>query len=104
MTQQLKILLGQLNSIGDCLYATTIARQIKLDFPGCHLTWAIASHCRQVIRNNPDVDDVWEIPAPNKKEERKFWNKFEAEAKKKLAEGEFDKVFFTQIFPNNIQN
>ncbi len=104
VAKQLKILLGQLNSIGDCLYATTIARQIKEDFPGCHLTWAIASYCRQVIKNNSYVDDVWEIQAPNKKEERKFWNGFEAEAKRRLKNGDFDKAFFTQIFPNNIQN
>jgi hypothetical protein len=104
MSRQLKILLGQLNSNGDCLYATTIARQIKKDYPGSHLTWAIASFCRQVIKNNPDVDAVWEIPAENKKDERKFWNEFEKEAKEKLERGEFDKIFLTQIFPNNIQN
>ena len=29
-----KILLVQLYSNGDCLYATTVAQQIKKDFPG----------------------------------------------------------------------
>ena len=29
-----RILLGQLGSNGDCLYATIVARQIKKDFPG----------------------------------------------------------------------
>ncbi|MEQ1577992.1 MAG: hypothetical protein ABL894_10090, partial [Hyphomicrobium sp.] len=57
-----RILLGQLGSNGDCLYATTIARQIKKDFPGCHLTWAISSLCTRVLDNNPDVDEVWEVP------------------------------------------
>ena len=37
-----KIILVQLYSNGDCLYATAVARQIKQDFPGSHLTWAIA--------------------------------------------------------------
>ena len=43
------ILLVQLFSNGDCLYATTIARQIKQDYPGCKLTWAIASFCKDII-------------------------------------------------------
>ena len=57
-----RILLGMLGSNGDCLYATAIARQIKHDFPGCHLTWAVASLCRNVLFNNTDIDALWEIP------------------------------------------
>ncbi len=43
-----------------------IARQIKQDYPGCHLTWAIASFCKAILNNNPYVDTVWEIPGVNK--------------------------------------
>ncbi len=60
-----KILLGQLGRRGDCLYATAVARQIKEDFPVCHLTWAISSMCRPVIDNNPYVDKIWELPLKN---------------------------------------
>ena len=56
-----KIILVQLYSNGDCLYATAIARQIKQDFPGCHLTWAIASFCKSIIFNNPFVDEILEV-------------------------------------------
>jgi hypothetical protein len=59
-----RILLGHLASRGDCLYATAIARQIKADYPGCHLTWAIGSMCRAIIDGNPHVDALWKIPRP----------------------------------------
>ncbi|MEO7049339.1 MAG: hypothetical protein ABI091_28810, partial [Ferruginibacter sp.] len=57
---QKNILLVQLFSNGDCLYATAIARQIKNDFPGCKLSWAIASFCKNIIAHNPYVDEVLE--------------------------------------------
>jgi len=96
-----RILLGQLNSNGDCIYATTIARQIKKDFLGCHLTWAIGSMCRSIIDGNPDVDDVWEVPLKNIRELRNVWGKFEQEALEKQKQGIFDEVFLTQIAPGN---
>jgi ADP-heptose:LPS heptosyltransferase len=44
-----KIVLVQLFSNGDCLYATAVARQIKADYPGCHLTWAIADFVNPLL-------------------------------------------------------
>lgn len=98
------ILLGQLGSNGDCLYATTIARQIKHDFPDCHLTWAISSLCKGVIENNPHVDAVWEIQVPSWSDLDAAWNAFEAEASRELARGRFDHIFLTQICPNRFGN
>jgi hypothetical protein len=99
-----RILLGQLGSNGDCLYATTIARQIKHDFPGCHLTWAISSLCRRVILNNPDVDEVWELPVDHWGDMDRQWRAFEAEGWKRVANGDFDRAFMTQICPNYFHN
>lgn len=96
-----RILLGQLNSNGDCLYATTIAMQIKKNYPGCHLTWAIGSMCRSIIDGNPDVDDVWVVPLRNIGEIGKVWEKFEQEALEKKKQGVFDDIFLTQISPGN---
>ena len=60
---QIKVLLVQLASYGDCLFVTTVAKQIKeVDYPGCHLTWLIGSTYSQVIHNNHYVDDVIEVP------------------------------------------
>ena len=98
------ILLGQLGSNGDCLYATTIARQIKHDFPGCHLTWAISSLCKSVIENNPDVDEIWEIEVATWGDLNDAWFAFEAETARELARGRYDHVFLTQICPNRFGN
>ena len=101
-----RILLGQLVSNGDCLYATAIARQIKEDFPDCHLTWAIGSNCCAILDGNPHVDEIWEIPLADSREgiSEEVWQKFEREANARKNEGRFDEVFFTQIVPGNLQN
>ena len=99
-----RILLGQLGSNGDCLHATTLARQIKSDYPNCHLTWAISSLCRSMIENNPYVDEIWEITAGNWNEIAAAWYWFEQEAENCLKEGKFDAIFLTQVSPNNYQN
>ncbi|MEI8205638.1 MAG: hypothetical protein WCG03_02050 [Kiritimatiellales bacterium] len=59
----MKIVLTQTGSMGDCLLTTTIARQIKeIDYPGCHLTWVIGERFKEVIENNPHVDEVIVLP------------------------------------------
>lgn len=96
-----RILLGQLGSNGDCLYATTIARQIKVDYPNCHLTWAISSRCRPIIEGNPDIDAVWEIPSEKGTDMIEEWRLFEIEVAKKKKAGQFDEIFLTQISTTN---
>lgn len=94
----MKILLGHLNSNGDCLFATVIARQIKeIDYSGCHLTWAINSKCRQSIELNPYVDKIWEIPTEKAVTNQKEWDAFTRQVEERKAKGDFDLVFFTQI-------
>jgi len=100
-----RILLGQLGLNGDCLHVTVIARQIKQDYPGCHLTWAISSLCRSVIEENPYVDQIWELPASSWDEiVVATWTRFEQEAQRRFAAGEFDEIFLTQVYPRNGQN
>ena len=92
-------------SNGDCLMATVLAKQIKKDYPGCHLTWAVSNLCKQVVENNPFVDTVWEVPLNNKKEaEHESWFRFRDEALRRKRAGEFDETFFTQIYPINVYN
>lgn len=98
-----KILLGMLVANGDCLMATVLAKQIKQDYPNCHLTWAISNLCRQVIEKNPYVDSIWEIELPDKKAgEGEAWFSFVNQANSRKASGEFDEMFFTQIYPSNV--
>jgi ADP-heptose:LPS heptosyltransferase len=96
-----RILLGQLNSNGDCLYATVVAKQIKKDYPHCHLTWAIGSYCSKILANNPYIDSVWEIPLNSPLESRDVWDKFKKEAERKKKENEFQEIFLIQLINEN---
>lgn len=103
--RQKKVLLGHLNSNGDCLFATVIARQIKeVDYPGCHLTWAVNSKSKQSIYLNPYVDEIWEIPTEKSTVSEEEWKIFTTEAESKRQNGEFDFVFLTQIMGDNFSN
>lgn len=97
-------MLAQLGSFGDCLYATSVARQIKIDEPECHLTWAVGSIYKSVLTANPDVDAVWEFPIECRNDLLDKWQEFEDIANQRKNAGEFDEVYFTQVFPNNIKN
>jgi len=94
------ILLAHLGSFGDCLYATAIARQIKSDYPDYNLTWAVGAKYQSVIQNNPHIDKIWVIENPDYY--FKGWKSFENECNKLKNEGIFDLVFFTQIYPKNL--
>lgn len=96
-----KFLIGQLGRFGDCLYATALAKQIKNDYPDCHLTWAIAENYKSILELNPDIDSVWEIPATDGDYAKEGWEKFENEALKRQNNGEFDEIFLSQITPRN---
>lgn len=95
-----KILLVQLFSNGDCLYATTIARQIKQDYPDCHLTWAVASFCRSILNGNPYIDAILEINEVNKNDVVAF-----RRLKKRLytekRNGLWKELFITHIMDDN---
>lgn len=99
-----KILLGQLVRLGDCVLATAVARQIKTDHPGCHLTWAIGSLNRAILEGNPYVDEIWEISIQPGGETDDAWIKFEKEAIARKKRGDFDEIYLTQIYPNNYRN
>jgi hypothetical protein len=99
-----KFLIGQLACFGDCLYATTIAKQIKKDFPDSHITWAVASKYRSILELNPFVDAIWEIPINNGDYYDDGWDKFEAQALERKQKGEFDEIIFSQVIPNNLLN
>jgi hypothetical protein len=95
-----KILLVQLFSNGDCLYVTAVARQIKNDFPGCHLVWAIASFCKDIIAENPFVDEILEVNSVPKNDIEAF-RRFKKEAYRQKDAGKFDEVFVTQNMDTN---
>lgn len=95
-----KILLVQLYSNGDCLYATTVAQQIKKDFPGSQLTWAIAGFCKNIIAHNPFVDAIREINEVPKNDVAAF-RKFRAKVFAEKSKGLWDEVFVTHNMDEN---
>jgi hypothetical protein len=99
-----RFLIGQLGSFGDCLYATTVARQIKNDYPDCHLTWAIGSIYRSILDGNPYIDEIWEFPLSKRTDLLDRWQQFENEAVERKNRGDFDEIFLTQVWPNNLKN
>ena len=102
MPQQ-KVLMVLFNSNGDCLYGTVIAKQIKeVDYPGCHLTWAINTNCKQSIENNPFIDKIWEVKTKKVLTDVHEWNDFKKIAEQKKREGEFDFIFYLQIQGENV--
>jgi hypothetical protein len=96
-----KIILVQLYSNGDCLYATTVARQIKQDFPGCHLTWAIASFCKTIIANNPYVDEILEVDTVEKNDVAAF-RRFKKKIYRQQKEGVYKEVFIVHNADTNL--
>jgi hypothetical protein len=98
----MRVLLGQLDANGDCLYATILARQLKHDFPDCELTWAISNKCRHLLDLNTDVDEIWEIDTNDR--ERTWWAFEEAVLRTQAGPKPFDRVVLSQIWPGNFRN
>jgi hypothetical protein len=93
-----RFLIGQLGAFGDCLYATTVAKQIKHDYPDAHITWAIAPQYASVLSLNPHVDAILEIPIEDglKVHSIKTWEVFVGNAQKAKDEGLYDELVLTQ--------
>jgi ADP-heptose:LPS heptosyltransferase len=98
----MKILLVQLGSNGDCLFVTTIAKQIKeIDYPGCKLTWMIGSNCSHIIENNHFIDEKIIIPI---KDINDLWfkrNNINDLIQKETITYNFDRIFITDFTIDN---
>ena len=98
----MNILLVQLGSNGDCLFVTTIAKQIKeIDYPGCKLTWMIGSNCSHIIENNHFIDEKIIIPI---KDINDLWfkrNNINDLIQKETITYNFDRIFITDFTINN---
>jgi ADP-heptose:LPS heptosyltransferase len=99
-----RFLIVHLACFGDCLFATTIAKQIKHDCPDSHITWAIAAKYKSILELNPHVDSVWEVPISDGDYYNIGWKKIEKEALQRKANGKFDEIIFSQIDPLNLKN
>ena len=56
--ERLKILVVQTAKIGDLVCTTPVFREIKKNVPGCHLTVMVLSLTKDILKNNPRVDEI----------------------------------------------
>lgn len=96
-----RFLIGHLGMYGDILYALAIARQLKHDCPGCHITWGVASMFKSILDNNPYIDTVWEYEANTRAEVTDKWFEFVGLAEQMKQDGKYDEIFLSQVFPGN---
>lgn len=100
----MKVALVQLDANGDCLYATTIARQIKQDYPGCHLTWWISSRCRNLLTGNPYVDEVVSVDLSDWSNVSRdiIWTLAMRQVVRRQTGPEpYDRIWTPQVYPDN---
>ena len=57
-----RFLIIRLSSIGDVLHATAVARSLKRSCPTAHLTWLVSPPASELLRCNPDIDEllIWD--------------------------------------------
>lgn len=55
------ILLVRLRLIGDVVFTTPIIRALKRRYPAARLTYLVERAAAPVVKDNPEIDDVWEI-------------------------------------------
>ena len=100
----MRVALVQLAAYGDCLFATLVARQIKRDHPGCHLTWVIGDKCASILDGNPHVDAVHKIVLGSRDEAfSSGWENAKIWVADQVRMGNLEKAYFTQIFPDNVR-
>jgi ADP-heptose:LPS heptosyltransferase len=54
-----RVLIIKLDAIGDVLRTSCITPKIKEQFPGSYLVWLTREDAADLVRANPDVDEVW---------------------------------------------
>jgi hypothetical protein len=104
MDERKKILLIQLYSNGDCLYATTVAQQIKQDHPNCILQWMILRPLASILKNNPFVDELVLMDKINGETGNATFARAKAIAAQRMHDQLTDAFYFTQLLWDNLSN
>lgn len=86
------ILLVRLGAMGDIIHTLPAAAELKRCFPQAGLTWAIESRWAPLLRGNPHVDEVLEVPL--KRWRKAKWSRTTrlefADLRLKLRQAKFD--------------
>lgn len=84
-----RILVFNVNWLGDVLFSTAVIRNIRYNFPDAYLACVVPSRCYAVLKDNPYLDEV--IFYDDKSEQRSISAKFKFI--KLLKRKRFDSVF-----------
>lgn len=104
MASPLKILLIQLYSNGDCLYATTIAKQAKVDYPGCKVQWLVFPSVAAILKNNPFIDELFTLEKIINETGDDTYKRAIAFAKNAINVGTSNVYYFTQLLADTFSN
>ena len=63
----MKILIIKLNHIGDTLLITASLKAIKKSYPHCLIDVVVRKGCEGILLNNPDINNIVAIAAPERK-------------------------------------
>ncbi|KHO46269.1 MAG: heptosyltransferase II [archaeon GW2011_AR3] len=53
-----RLLIVNLEAMGDVLRTTSILLPLREKYPGCHITWITTPKCVDILKNNPYVDRI----------------------------------------------
>jgi lipopolysaccharide heptosyltransferase II len=53
-----RILIFNVNWLGDVLFSTAVIRNVRRNFPGSFIACIIPSRCYQVLKDNPNLDEL----------------------------------------------
>lgn len=67
------ILIVKLSAIGDVVHALPVAHALKRCFPGCRITWVVEKPSRELLLDNPCVDEVILFEKPRFKSLQGLW-------------------------------
>lgn len=84
-----RILIVNVNWLGDTLFATPFIRAIKENFPQAHIAVFTHPRCKEILDGNPNIDEI--IMYDEKGEHRHLWAKFSIISK--LKSEKFDAAF-----------
>ena len=89
-----KILILKFSALGDVVHTLPFAATIRKSHPNCHITWMVEERYQDLLRDNPDIDEVLPLRT---KIWRKNWTIKSLEeildTIKTLRQGNFDIVF-----------
>ena len=86
----MNILVIKLSAIGDVIHALPVSRAVKETFPEARLTWAVEPPARDLLVDNPYIDEILVFEKKKFKASlRGFWENF-FPFRQKLRKGRFD--------------